>query len=305
MIRPLDTPLRLEVLGTLLAQSYVPHSNLRASSVLQKRASLQAFERYLSRLATIADLDRETVVAFLNWYGREAEPSTVAAKRKDLLALWSHAFEEGLTSAAPFKIKPVRVPHKEPEGLTEAELRDLLAACERLPGVFRYCGDRKRRANVPQRIYFPAYIRCFLSTGLRRSAMLAVKRADVRRDRTFVARWEASKTWIEQTKQLDDVTWRALEDLHRFGPFDRLLPSPTRKYVDRAWGDLLELAGFERSRYMQAQMLRRVAASYKELQEPGSATDFLGHKTPGLAKRSYLIKRIVRPQICRGPSLNL
>lgn len=304
MIRFTDSPLP-ECFLSSLVRRYELHRDVQASTVAQKRASLNCFERYLRRSAQLADLNRETIVGFLGWYRERAEPGTVATKRRDLLTLWEFACDERLVTEAPRRIRGVRQPQKVPDGWLADEVRRMLAATERLPGVYRYMGDRGRRVDVPKGLVLRMLIRGFWATGLRRNALLKVLKSELRADGTFTARWQNAKTWAEQEKKLDAEALAAIEAVHAYGEFKSLFPAPSKKYLNADWRKLLELAGLRSKGNVLAQQLRRTASSYVEQQRPGTARHFLGHKTPGLAERRYLVPRIVRPELIEGPRLDL
>jgi hypothetical protein len=304
MIRFTDQPLPECFLASLVRR-YELHRDVQRSTVAQKRATINCFERFLKRSAQLADLERETIVGFLAWYRERAEPGTVATKRRDLLTLWEFAYEERLVSQSPQRIRAVRQPQKVPDGWDLTELRQLLAATERLPGTYRYLGDRRQRVDVPKGLVLRALVRGFLCTGLRRNALLKVLKSELRPDGVFAARWQNAKTWAEQTKKLDAEAVAAVQAVHAYGEFRTLFPAPSKKYLNADWRKLLELAGLRSKGNVLAQHLRRTASSYVEQQRPGTARHFLGHKTPGLAERRYLVPRIVRPELIEGPRLDL
>lgn len=304
MICFLDQPLPGCFLSSLVRR-YESHRDVQRSTVQQTRTTVNLFEQFLKRSAQLADLERETIVAFLNWYKQQALPGTVATKRSRLLALWDFAAEEQLLPARTAKIKPIRQPERVPDGWLLEELRAMLGATGRLDGTYRHLGDRSRRVDVPKGLVFQAIVRGFLCTGLRRNALLKVLKRDLRTDGTFTARWQEAKTWCEQEKKLDERALAAVQAVHAYGKFVYLFPSPAKKYLNADWRRLLELAGLRSDGNVLAQQLRRTASSYKERAEPGTARYFLGHKTPGLAERRYLVPRIVRPELIEGPRLDL
>jgi integrase len=287
-----------------ISEGYLPFVNLSASTIEQREATISRFSQFLGRPATIDDLAREVVSRFIDWYGRLAEPSTVAGKRSQLLTLWRFCLQEGLTHESLDRVKVVPVPEKVPEGDDEAELRLLLASLRQLPGRVGHCTK-----GVPRAVIFPALAHVLLSTGLRIGAVLQVKRRELRSDRTFTVRWRSQKTWCEQTKRLTVAAMAAVEEVQAFGPFEYLLPfsrSPASvKRLRNFWRQARIAAGLPAERTNLLHQMRRTAASFKEKQQPGSAVDFLGHKTEGLARRSYLVPRIVRPDVIDGPELQL
>lgn len=300
-ILPLDEVLR----------RYAVYHGSAPSTVEQKQISLGRFAEFLTLAEgrptepTTEHLRRRIVLEFLRWYGRKWEPATTASKRKDLVALWGFAYDERFVRRPPFRIKSPRVPEKVPEGWTLPELRSILAACDALP--VPKC-DRYRgcfRPGVPRGAYLRAFALCYLATGLRLSAMLGVRRADVRSDLTFTVRWRTQKTRTEEVKQLTPEAWAAIQSL---GEHEYCLPYGQTKAQQRRvrswWKRVLRSAGLDASRGTGAQQLRRTAASFKELQDPGSGRKFLGHKTPGLAEKRYFVPRILTPGVVAPPVIN-
>jgi integrase len=288
-----------------LSDCYAQNRHLAAGSIEQKRIAIRVFDRFLGRPSTLADLNRASVTSFVHWYmAQGAGPNTVASKRASLLALWRFAFDEQMLDELPHRIMAVRIPEKEPQGWTEEELRRILAAINAMkPGK---C-DRYRTlpGGVDRSKFFRAFALAYLSTGLRFSAGLSIKRRDVRPDRTFTVRYYEQKTWVEQPKQYSLEAWAAIQAL---GEHEYCFPYGRTKAQARRlrfwWKRILRSAGLDDSRGTGAQQLRRTAASHKELQQPGTATNFLGHKTPGLAKKSYIAPRIVAPSLVAGPTFH-
>lgn len=305
---------------TDVLRAYAAYHGNAASTIEQKTVAINMLRRFLNRPKvrarlqaegpiepTTRHLRRKLILAFLRWYGKQVQPATVANKRKDLVALWGYAYDEGMLRRPAYRIKRPRVPEKVPEGWNEEELRRILAACDTLP-ISKFDRTRGRLGNgVPLGKYFRAFALCYLATGLRLSAMLMVRRVDVRTDLTFTARWQTQKTWCEEQKQLTPEAWAAIKSL---GDHEFCLPygqtkNQRRKVIWPTWKRILRAAGLDDSRGTGPQQLRRTAASFKEKQQPGSGEKFLNHKTPGLARRRYFVPRIVQQNVVAPPTLNL
>lgn len=292
-------------LSAFLASVYAVNKHLAAGSIEQKQIAINLFDRFLGRPSTLDDLNRSTVTRFVHWYMADgAQPNTVSSKRASLLALWRFAFDEGLLAELPHRVLRIKIPEKEPQGWTEDELRAILAAINSMkPGrCDRY---RTLPGGIDRSKFFRAFALAYLSTGLRFSAGLSIRRRDVRPDRTFTVRYYEQKTWVEQPKQYSLEAWAAIQSL---GDHEYCFPYGRTKAQARRlrfwWKRILRAAGLDDSRGTGAQQLRRTAASHKELQQPGTASNFLGHKTPGLAKKSYIAPRIVVPKLVAGPSFS-
>lgn len=306
MIVCLAAALRLAqspLLSDYLSETYVPANHQQPGSIDQKSYAISVFSHYLARPARLVDLNRETLNGFVTWYLQRQEPATVAAKRSKLLTLWRAAFEEGLVPELPHRIKTVRIPEKVPEGWILPELQQIFTTIDRLePSKF---DARPQIGGCCRRLFFRAFAWSFLSHGLRLSAGCSVRRRDVRADLTFTVRYYEQKTWVEQTKQFLPQAWEAIRAL---GEHEFCLPygqtKAQRRRIGEWWKHILREAGLDASRGTGPQQLRRTAASFKELQEPGSMQEFLGHKTPGLGKRRYEVRRIVRPNRIAPPQFD-
>jgi len=289
-----------------LVANYARCNFLAQSSIWQHRVALRKFEAFLQRDGSPADLNRDSIIDFCRWYGEQVAPPTVYAKQRCLLAWWQFADEEGLTSESPRKVKRVRLPEKVPQAWNERELQAILNACDRLgPSPYDRTGGCFL-TGVPRGKFFRAFTLSFLDTGLRLTAGLHVRRSDVRADLTFTARWQYQKTWVEADKRFSPRTWSeicALGDHEFCLPYGQTVGQ--RVQLWKWWKRILRMAGLDDSKGTGPQQLRRTAASFKELQERGSAKRFLVHKTAGLAEKSYISPRIVAPQIVAGPTLNL
>lgn len=317
--RPVRPPRKL----TGVLRAYAAYHGNAASTIEQKTVAINVFRRFLNlptsraRLKvgassgpiepTTQHLRRKLFLAFLQWYGKQVQPSTVCNKRKDLLALWAFAYDEGWLRRPAYRIKRRSEPEKTPEGWTEEELRRILQACDSLPtGKFDRLHGRLSN-GVPRGKFFRALVLCYLATGLRLTAMMMVRRVDVRTDLTFTARWMHQKTRREEQKQLTPEAWAAICEL---GNHEFCLPygqtkNQRRKVIWPTWKRILRAAGLDDSRGTGPQQLRRTAASFKERQQPGSGEKFLNHRTPGLARRRYFVPRIIQPGVVAPPTLNL
>lgn len=290
----------------LLVADYARLNHLQPSSFEQHLVTLKVFERFLAKPGSVADLSRDSITAFCNWYAEQTEPATVANKQTMLLAWWRWAIDEELTLDTFKRVKRVKVPTKVPQGWLEQELQAILNVCDKLGPTPWDRMEGCFSTGVRRDKFFRAFIWSYLSHGLRCEAGLMIRRRDVRPDLTFTARWQHQKTWCEQEKQFLPQAWAAICEL---GEFEYCLPygqtKSQRITIRRWWNRLLQHAGLDTSPRSGPQQLRRTAASYKELQQPGSAQFFLGHKTPGLAAKHYIVPRIVKPKLVAGPELRL
>lgn len=267
----------------LLHGSYLYHHGLSRGTLQQFEISIRSLERWAGRTLFADELTRLLIVGWINWLVANRAPSTAASKRKDILALWRWACQEGFCQEEPRRIRSVAIPRRDPVAWTRPELRRLLAACLLLKGKLR---NGVSRAGCMLALAWVLY-----STGLRLSACLALKREDLHQDGSIVAHWYSQKTLYSQTVNLRP---EAIEACLRLGRHDRLVPwCQGKRSLWRWWKRVLEAANLPVTRRTGPQQMRRTAATWLEVEHPGAATAFLGHRTGDLARRNYLDPRII------------
>lgn len=238
------------------------------------------FAGQYSRQPTVADLDAENVNAWL----AEAKASgrsawTVSGYRRNILAIWTHAYQAGETDEPPLRLRTIRVPAVPIQAWTLNEIRRLDAAAARLAGDYP---RGIRRATFWRTMVHAAY-----STGLRRGDLLRL-----RRDRIApngLVEITQHKTNQVVRVQLDATSLAGIAKMASAGD-PRAMPwfGHIRTFSTH-FRHLVKLAGI---RPGSLKWLRRSAASYCERDHPGSARHLLGHRSAGLADRYYLDRGI-------------
>lgn len=102
---------------------------LAAGTVQQRQITIKLFSRFLGRPATVADLARETVSAWLAWLATSRGATTVQAKRSAIMALWRFAFDEGLCTDEPRGVRSIKVPSRDPEAPGRDDVAKIINAC--------------------------------------------------------------------------------------------------------------------------------------------------------------------------------
>lgn len=153
----------------LLASSW--RADMRARNLAHKTVTtyLEALSRLRehSGAASIADLDRDTVRAFLADQADRYKPATVSARFRALQQFFAWCVAEGELAANPMHgMRQPRVPDQETPVLTHEQMKALLATCKGTTFVER------RDAAI---------LRVFIDTGSRLSevAGLTVDRLDL------------------------------------------------------------------------------------------------------------------------------
>jgi len=240
------------------AGQYALEHGLVTSSANVILYAIASFERSLDRTASLNDLFHELVNDWLgDLLAGQLDRSTIHTYRRILLVVWRAAAEGGLIPA-PCRVRKVRVPTKLPRAWTLPELRRLLefAAKSRRPDYWR------------------AFILVGYETGLRLSDLLALN-ADQLRDCMVVT--AQRKTGEVVACQLSADALVAFSKVRRFDTL-RI------RRLQEKFGDLLLAAKLPGS----IKWLRRSGATHCERERPGSAKDYLGHKTHGLAEKHYI-----------------
>lgn len=112
-----------------------------------------------------AVLTREHVESFITELLGKYKPATAHNRYRALRSFFGWLVEEGELRESPMaRMKPPRLPEEPPPVLRDAELRAVIAACERDK---TFAGRRDE-----------AIIRCFVDTGARRGEVLGLKTED-------------------------------------------------------------------------------------------------------------------------------
>ena len=127
---------------------------------------LAAFLHEKGMPETVGAIRREHVEAFVLDVLQHRAPATAHNRFRGCQAFFRWAIEEGEIKASPMEhMKPPRLPEAPVPVLRDAELRKLLAVCE------------KDRSFVGRRD--EAILRCLLDSGIRRAELLGLALADV------------------------------------------------------------------------------------------------------------------------------
>lgn len=226
---------------------------------------LEQMEVLVRRLPwTVADLRPERIDAYLTEALNHRSPSTVANHRRMLGTLMRFAASEGLVDRSiPRPLRRVKRPPPAPRAWSHAEIRQLLDACQKLPG-----GKKCKHA-----VLMRAWILVAYSTGLRLSDLLQIRYDQMRGQRILVRQ---HKTGNPHCVYVDQNAMDALKFLPKLGPriFGDLI---CRDKLLAQMRLLVKLAGLPGS----TKFLRRSGATYCEISGKDSRVH-LGHKTSGM-----------------------
>jgi len=229
------------------------------------------------------------VVRFLERLAESRAPATVNKYRRYLLAILRLAKRQKITKADWIDDVP-KVPETrdEPQAYTIDDVGKLLAAARQEPGDV--CG-------IPACDWWPALILTIYDTGVRVSAGMSIKSADVDlASSTVRVLGMSQKNKKGRVYRVSRQTAEALAAIHD-GDRELLFPWPWDQgcrqwqYLTKAFRRVIEAAELPQPRD-PFHKLRRTCASYCEAHGI-SAQHQLGHSSPQTT-RAYLDPRIVR-----------
>lgn len=259
------------------ARGYALWRDVRPKTLCQYQIAADLFERWAGGPVRLDQLDEASVSAWLRDYAAEVAPATVRSKRVQLLALWRAAAEDGLCDPPVRRVRSVRVPAQVVEAWTQEEVERLLEACRRLP--------RRHRCGLRRAVWWDLAIRVAWDSGLRWGDLVRLPVAAVRPDGACTV--VQGKTGRAVTFRLSGATLEALAASLRACPRDLVCPWPASQETFGSQVRVLVRLAVVRPGTWK--WLRRGAATDVEAQQPGAATEQLGHR-PGsrIAWESYI-----------------
>lgn len=283
---------RTVTLRELLRDRYAPVRGLSDRSVVIYSHTLDRFRDFLGREPAVADLEEETIGAFLTWRGRtihsprrgRPSPATVRKDQNQLVSLARYAFHKRILETFPI-VKPIRVPQPLPRGFTADDVSALI----------REARKRTRAvAGLPSAWWWSTLIHAAWQTGCRIGELRALRWGCVdpdRRELVFLAATRKGST--------RDIARRITPELaaemeqHRQPPAALVWPwigHPTALY--KSMEILCRKAGTPQKRF---HALRRASASYVAA-GGGDPVTHLDHASPVTTSRHYIDDRIlIRP----------
>lgn len=214
--------------------------------------------------------------SFNRWLASLRKSQTTRANYRRMgLTLWRHACDLGLTADYPRRVAKVKSNPSPPVAWTLHEMDALVLAAQAV--AFRF-----KRSRCPAALWLEGFVRVGYETGLRFSDLLSLRCEQLRDDRLYVV---PNKTGAQVPKRLSRRTVEILTKLSVLsGGKTFFCWAIAEKQARAHFKDLCKLAGLPGT----PRWLRRTGATHCEIRQPGSATRFLGHLSPGLAYRFYV-----------------
>jgi integrase len=270
---------------------YAIERGLSEPSAQQLRFVLNSFGKSLGRRPRLSDLVDEKVNAWVvQMQENGLAPETVRGHRIALVGIWREAVYAELVDRPPGRIRKVRIPQRLPTAWSQADLMRLLEAAGKTPGRFLFSGVRK----AP---FWRAWILVGYYSGLRRDDLLRLRFDDLRPDGKLFLVQHKTGTVVRCHLPPD-----AMEAIRATVP-----PKRRRLFGDGLSSDriskefrvIIKAAKLKGS----TKRLRATGATWCEVETPGSAMAFLGHRTPGLAYRHYVDPRFLEDAKARPPRI--
>lgn len=216
-------------------------------------------------------------------------PSTVAANRRMICTLIRAADGQRAGKIIDL-IRKVKCPVPPPIAWSEKELSSLLAAVDNM--------TRTLNSGCPSRLFFRAWVLVGYYTGLRFGDQMGLRVNQLRDNRLFLVQ---NKTGLPIVKVLPAEVVQLLGALATHPMCDgTLFAWALKENWLRVWfRRLCKQAGITGT----PKWLRRSGATACEAQSPGSATRYLGHRSPELALKYYVDASLLPNSIPSPPLL--
>ena len=257
---------------------------------MNERSLSKAYRENLTGVAfRCQEISQQGVNDYLKSRQKKVSPLTLKIEKRMILTLWRWAYDRGYTDDAPRGIFSFRTATKSTRAWTKNQVKSLLEAAERMPGTFR-CG-----AGRP--LFFEAWVRIGYETGARFGDIWRFRYSDIE---DGCIRWVMQKTGDPMHRHLSEKCLSSLEALRKWSKDDLILGHFCgRAHAFHLYHALCKEAGVAGT----SRWLRRSGATHVEMEFPGKAKVFLGHRTHGLAEKSYIDHSQIQRESLAVPEL--
>lgn len=267
---------------------YADQRDLKPSTIAGYVTAVNVLDDWHGEPIRFKQLSDKLLNAFLSWsLDQPVSRYTTRTRRTQLLALCRSARRDKVSKYKPKHVKPIKVPKPIVDFWTPDEMRRLIEAAERIPGVFRSTGLQKGP-------FLAAAIAAAWDTGLRRGDLLRLTLEQIHRREFIVIQ---SKTQSEVFCRVNEATVRRVDALG--GP-PRELAFPMWAGPDRlvALGKkAMRAAGLQSSRSHFWHLIRRSATTHVESIQPGAGQDFAGHDSPATTRNHYIAREQIHANV--------
>lgn len=283
------------LLTAFYSQVYEPNAlrSRRPNTKRLYRTTLHKFTEFIGRVATLDDLNDETINGFAAW--RTKQKLSKHSVNKDLfnlLALWRWAHKKGYVENYP-DVEMEKAPKRTPVAWTQAEISKLFSTCNGLSGSI---------SGVPAATWWLTLLSVCWDTAERISAVMSLKWSDV----DIADRWVRFDAEYRKGGRADNLRRIAKDTSARLNSMKKYQDNYDPESLVFNWPysktsiytkleGILKKAGLPHDAKSKFHRIRKTAASFYE-KAGGNATELLGH-TKRETTAAYLDPRIVeRPE---------
>jgi len=249
---------------------------------------------YQQSIKRISSQCREMTADCVNEYlkKRLTEVSTITARneRGIILSLWVNAYQTGVVDTLPRGILRIRVRRAATRAWTLDEVKKALDEARKSKGL-------RMRSGADLGDMLRAWILLGYESGARFGDCWSFRKENIVGE---ALQWTQHKTGDPLSKILTPACLEACDTMLAKSPDGTILGWVCgKRHATRVMRDHLakcELPG-------TSKWLRRSGATHIEMLEPGRARLHLGHRSVGLAEKSYLDWAQIRTKTPRAPSL--
>lgn len=268
-------------LCTYTREVFALECEMSATAMANYAYVVKALTRFVGAPILLMAIDEPLLNRFILW--RLASGKSAASVRNErfaLLRIADHAAERGYRQPINRKrVRSVTLARSMPRGPHREHLLRLLVAASGLHGQLSNGAARA--------IYFQALLSAAYETGLRKGDLFRLRRDQIDSDGVIIL--TISKTQATHVCRISPATMGWLDALPGDTPLR--FPHSSPSTFSRWCGRIKASAGVPIRGLLQP--VRRSAASYVN-RDGGNAQEFLGHATPGIAERYYLVPEITR-----------
>jgi integrase len=258
---------------------------------VSQRSICPEYEKHVLRIADQAGrISAERINAYLRDRLEKVSTITVRNERTILLQLVKSAYEAGLLKQPVRGVMRVKARRTATKAWTVDQLRLAIARTEVLV-------NRKTRQGAPLALLLKAWLLVGYESGARFGDVWSFQGDHLEGD---ILRWTQRKTGDPIVRHLSPACVQACRQLLAMSTDGTILGwACGKRQALRHMREHLDAIGIGGT----SKWLRRSGATHIEITAPGMAKRHLGHRTPGLAERSYLDWGQIRENAPQTPCL--
>lgn len=284
------------MLLTEFVENYALSHDIRPSTAEQYRTTARVLNGWNRQPIVVSAMSDQLVNRFLRDYAEGNKPHTVASKRRQIIALWRAAAEDGLCQG-PKRIRAIKLPETQRDVWTLEDVRRLAAELEAISG-------RMPQSEIRTGPSLSALVRAAWDTGMRRSDLFHLTRSHAEYDGwlEIVQRKTGRLVLCRLSKETRNMILRTFDD---WAPPRQMIWPGGPAVVRRMTGliaDAAEGIGLK-GHNKPFKKLRRSSITAVEQQAPGAGYLQAGHSNSQTTIRFYLNPAIAQMSKPMPPEL--